>query len=237
MFGKKNKATIDLQDDKEKKAMELAALEASLDFLKKPAKPAEEENPDGEAAGNVPVTAADRARAQKFGRRMDYKTAVVRRGSNNEEAGEAAETAETATETEDTHEGPALIVQEIAETDEAETETETEAEQVTAEADEPVIDTASEDAETQAEASVETSSEEENKETEEEKEKDKEEGLIIAEAPVPETGEEEPVKLIENPLPTPKKHVPKEMDFDIEPDPDHMHFDVVDMKGKDFFDI
>ncbi len=44
----------------------------------------------------------------------------------------------------------------------------------------------------------------------------------------------EPLK---NPLPTPKKHVPKEMDFDREPAQLDMHFDVVDMSGIDFFDI
>lgn len=42
---------------------------------------------------------------------------------------------------------------------------------------------------------------------------------------------------IHNPLPTPKKRVPKEMEFDIEPPEYAMHFDLVDLNGKDFFDI
>lgn len=42
---------------------------------------------------------------------------------------------------------------------------------------------------------------------------------------------------IHNPLPTPKKRVPKEMEFDIEPPDYAMHFDLVDLHGKDFFDI
>ncbi len=42
---------------------------------------------------------------------------------------------------------------------------------------------------------------------------------------------------IPNPLPTPKKRVPKEMEYDIEPPEYAMHFDLVDMNGKDFFDI
>ena len=42
---------------------------------------------------------------------------------------------------------------------------------------------------------------------------------------------------IPNPLPTPKKHVPRELDFDITPQDKDMHFDLVDMNGKDFFDI
>ncbi len=44
----------------------------------------------------------------------------------------------------------------------------------------------------------------------------------------------EPIK---NPLPTPKKHIAKSMNFDIEPAMSQMHFDIVDMHGKDYFDI
>ncbi|MDE6529807.1 MAG: hypothetical protein K2K96_03425 [Lachnospiraceae bacterium] len=43
--------------------------------------------------------------------------------------------------------------------------------------------------------------------------------------------------MIPNPLPTPKKRVPKEMEFDIEPPEYAMHFDLVDLNGKDYFDI
>lgn len=46
-----------------------------------------------------------------------------------------------------------------------------------------------------------------------------------------------PVQQLKNPLPVPKKHVPKELKFDIEPDHEQMHFDMVDLRGKDFFDI
>ncbi|MCR5250892.1 MAG: hypothetical protein K6E50_09840 [Lachnospiraceae bacterium] len=42
---------------------------------------------------------------------------------------------------------------------------------------------------------------------------------------------------IPNPLPTPKKHVAKEMDFDREIALADMHFDVVDMSGIDYYDI
>ncbi len=44
-------------------------------------------------------------------------------------------------------------------------------------------------------------------------------------------------KQIKNPLPTPKKHVSKEMEFDLQPNSTMMHFDLVDMKGIDHFDI
>lgn len=56
--------------------------------------------------------------------------------------------------------------------------------------------------------------------------------LVQPSAAAPQPGE--PIK---NPLPTPKKHVPKEMDFDREPTQLDMHFDVVDMSGMDYFDI
>lgn len=47
----------------------------------------------------------------------------------------------------------------------------------------------------------------------------------------------EPVNKIHNPLPTPKKHVNKAQEFDIDPADVDMHFDIVDLAGKDFFDI
>lgn len=45
------------------------------------------------------------------------------------------------------------------------------------------------------------------------------------------------IKYIKNPLPTPKKHVSKEFEFDVVPADSDMHFDIVDLKGRDFFDI
>lgn len=60
---------------------------------------------------------------------------------------------------------------------------------------------------------------------------------VVAEK-VPILGAEtEPLNKIHNPLPTPKKHVSKDMDFDIDPLEVDMHFDIVDLTGKDFFDI
>ena len=236
MFGKKNKPTIDLQEDKERQERELAALEASLEFLKRPAKPAENEEQDsGDGSGSGNVSMADKARAQKFGRRMDYKTAVVKRGSNNEEDGETAnEENENAAVPEKQEESAPAATEEAAVVT-AEDEQE--------KAEEPVAEVKPEEAKEEKTVAEEipavenTVSAESETEESTEKEGAGEGGLIIAEAPVPVTGEEEEPKLIENPLPTPKKHVPKEMDFDLEPDADQLHFDVVDMKGKDFFDI
>lgn len=49
--------------------------------------------------------------------------------------------------------------------------------------------------------------------------------------------ETEPVNKIHNPLPTPKKHTSRELDYDVEPLPADLHFDIVDLTGIDFFDI
>ena len=46
-----------------------------------------------------------------------------------------------------------------------------------------------------------------------------------------------PVREIHNPLPTPKKHGAKDMDFDYQPPSADMHFDLVDLRGRDYFDI
>lgn len=51
---------------------------------------------------------------------------------------------------------------------------------------------------------------------------------------------QEPVKktrFIENPLPVPKKHVPKHMNYAFEPARDKMKFDLEDISGKDDFDL
>lgn len=47
----------------------------------------------------------------------------------------------------------------------------------------------------------------------------------------------ETAKAIQNPLPVPAKHAHREMEFDIMPSPEDMHFDLVDLSGIDFFDI
>lgn len=42
---------------------------------------------------------------------------------------------------------------------------------------------------------------------------------------------------IKNPLPTPKKHVSRDLDFDVHVSDSEMHFDLVDLRGLDYFDI
>ena len=86
-----------------------------------------------------------------------------------------------------------------------------------------------------------TTSEAENKSeiaVEEAKEKVKEE--TVKEIVKEKTIEEAPAKKVEpiyNPLPTPKKHVAKHLEYDIPVPSSQMHFDILDMSGKDYFDI
>lgn len=46
-----------------------------------------------------------------------------------------------------------------------------------------------------------------------------------------------PVKLLENPLPLPKKHVKKEMNYAFEPTPDQMHYDLNNYRLDDDYDL
>jgi len=43
--------------------------------------------------------------------------------------------------------------------------------------------------------------------------------------------------MIRNPLPGPKPHVPKELNYDYIPKASEMKFDIDDLKGRDYFDI
>ena len=46
-----------------------------------------------------------------------------------------------------------------------------------------------------------------------------------------------PIKFIENPLPLPKKHVKKEMNYAFEPTPDQMHYDLNNYRFDDDYDL
>lgn len=48
---------------------------------------------------------------------------------------------------------------------------------------------------------------------------------------------ERKTKLIRNPLPGPKPHVPKELNYDYEPKDSEMEFDLDDLVGKDYYDL
>ena len=49
--------------------------------------------------------------------------------------------------------------------------------------------------------------------------------------------EPKPVKFIDNPLPLPKKHVKKEMNYAFEPTPDQMHYDLNNYQIDDDYDL
>ena len=53
----------------------------------------------------------------------------------------------------------------------------------------------------------------------------------------PQTEDSKPIKLIENPLPLPKKHVKKEMNYAFEPTPDQMHYDLNNYNVEDDYDL
>ena len=52
-----------------------------------------------------------------------------------------------------------------------------------------------------------------------------------------ETEKKEEINFIKNPLPQPKKHIPKQLEFDLEIDEDQMHFDLPQLGDNDNFDI
>ena len=66
---------------------------------------------------------------------------------------------------------------------------------------------------------------------------------VIGSKPVPEKMEdiksdpERKPKMIRNPLPGPKPHVAKELNYDYIPKESEMKFDIEDMKGRDYFDF
>lgn len=54
---------------------------------------------------------------------------------------------------------------------------------------------------------------------------------------VTQTASEQMPKLIKNPLPVPKPHVAKELNFDFDPKENEMDYDIKDLSGRDYFDI
>lgn len=65
-------------------------------------------------------------------------------------------------------------------------------------------------------------------------------GNVVQEATVEPSAKEEtkkPIKFIENPLPLPKKHVKKEMNYAFEPSKDQMHYDLNNYSVDDDYDL
>ena len=68
----------------------------------------------------------------------------------------------------------------------------------------------------------------------------KAENIRVEESQAQETNDipvAKPIKYIENPLPLPKKHVKKEMNYAFEPTPDQMHYDLNNYRLDDDYDL
>ncbi len=147
----------------------------------------------------------------RFGRRMDYRTAVVKDGQTSS----------------DDKPQFAVISEEnsVAKTDDTEVETEnTDVKTENAEAKSENNDTGSENAETKIvkheDLLAQLSESDADKDTGNAGDEKKEE-----------------INYIKNPLPQPKKHIPKQLEYDLEISEDQMHFDLLELGDNDKFDI
>ena len=147
----------------------------------------------------------------RFGRRMDYRTAVVKDGQTSSD--DKPQFAVISEENSD------------AKTDDTEVEKEnTDVKTDNAEAKPKNNDTGSENAETKIvkheDLLAQLSESETDKDTGNEGNEKKEE-----------------INYIKNPLPQPKKHIPKQLEYDLEISEDQMHFDLLELGDNDKFDI
>lgn len=147
----------------------------------------------------------------RFGRRMDYRTAVVKDGQTSSD--DKPQFAVISEENSD------------AKTDDTEVETEN-------------TDVKTDNAEAKPENNYTGS---ENAETKIVKHED-----LLAQLSESETDKDtgnagdvkkEEINYIKNPLPQPKKHIPKQLEYDLEISEDQMHFDLLELGDNDKFDI
>ena len=147
----------------------------------------------------------------RFGRRMDYRTAVVKDGQTSSD--DKPQFAVISEENSD------------AKNDDTEVETDnTEVKTDNAEAKPENNDTGSENAETKIVKHEDLLAQLSESET------DKDTGNAGDE-------KKEEINYIKNPLPQPKKHIPKQLEYDLEISEDQMHFDLLELGDNDKFDI
>ena len=147
----------------------------------------------------------------RFGRRMDYRTAVVKDGQTSSD--DKPQFAVISEENSD------------AKTDDTELETEnTDVKTENAEAKPENNDTGSENAETKIVKHEDLLAQLSESET------DKDTGNVG-------DVKKEEINYIKNPLPQPKKHIPKQLEYDLEISEDQMHFDLLELGDNDKFDI
>ncbi len=147
----------------------------------------------------------------RFGRRMDYRTAVVKDGQTSSD--DKPQSAVISEENSD------------AKTDDTEVETEnTDVKTDNAEAKPENNDTGSENAETKIVKHEDLLAQFNETDSAKDTEKNGAE-------------KKEEINYIKNPLPQPKKHIPKQLEFDLEISEDQMHFDLLELGDNDKFDI
>ncbi len=156
--------------------------------------------------------------AVKYGRRLDYKTAKVSKGDDNPLLGKGNPALKAATVTQQVIDAKKPVPTPPKE-DTMKTEEQNEVETVTAPV-RPALVTAPETVPAVAPGM--------NMKKPEEAQDSKNNQEHMSKSST---------TLIHNPLPTPKKHVAKELEFDILPQSTNMHFDIVDLKEYDHFDI
>lgn len=177
---------------------------------------------DAAAPSQVPVKPV-----MKYGRRMDYKTAVVSSPRGIPSTNSSAPKAPVTIQNQSNEVTVSVANEEKAKTIPAQT----------APALTPVSDNTNHTPVNVTEKTMITGESQANAGTTKQdvsasrKENDKKENAAVTPTAKP------PVREIHNPLPTPKKHVAKDMDFDYQPPSADMHFDLVDLRGRDYFDI
>ena len=154
----------------------------------------------------------------RFGRRMDYRTAVVKdgQGISDDKPQSAVISEENSYAKTDNTEVKAENTEEKTENTEVKTEF--------SEAKPENNDTGSENAETKIVKHEDLLAQLS------ESEADKDAGNAGNE-------KKEEINYIKNPLPQPKKHIPKQLEFDLEISEDQMHFDLLELGDNDKFDI
>lgn len=178
--------------------------------------------------------ARQKAIRNKYGRRMDYKTAKVSKDTSNSSSSVSSKS----TDDLETAKEHAFNMNAVAESapDSSELNQAPVSNHISANTDtEEKSNTVSESIESAKESNSKKDLHAENNDNEEKDSPEK--NADISKTETEKNMEVISSEPIENPLPTPAKHARREMEFDVMPTSEDMHFDLVDLTGMDFFDI
>ncbi|MGN0346539.1 MAG: hypothetical protein ACI4DU_04560 [Lachnospiraceae bacterium] len=177
---------------------------------------------NGQEESDIPTENATNLMADRrklYGRRMDYKTAVVSKKSPDSE-----EAVEQKKESKDDN----LLVK-------PESKPDKQTMQIYEEMQHPQMQQELKNPQVHEETQMsQTQQELKNPQVHEETKIPQEEQMISINST---THAPQGAGQIPNPLPVPKKHISQVMNFDLEPGAEDMHFDLVDMTGIEYFDI